>query len=257
MYRLSKITEAIIKERYNKESSKPSDYEKCFESENYIDKVEVLKLLNDFSTLINSHSGDKCLVKVSDDLLKSVKTAMNELMDEHCYLSDSYDVTHEGILQDGAGFIYAGQSNKIYKVGQKLGKKMNDKIHSLIDYRFDDVAPIIMFSRVNKTALDIEHYMFFSTNCDGDYFCFKTSTNMDGELGMAFNNYFYTLLPKPIYLPIDPDYNFIKMTTGEKTRLNNLPMGTVIEMKTGQTFVKASPIGTSACTEIFHGAIDI
>lgn len=250
MYQLSEITEAIIKNRYNGEESE------ILNERNNFSKDEVLKLLRDFITMINSHSDKDDTIYLSNSVKISIQDTMNALMDDHCYLSDYYQVMPDGIVRDGTGFIYAGQATKPFVIGQKLPKKLNEKITKIVDARWE-TRPIIMLSRVYKNNPKVEKYMYFTTNEHGDYYCFRVSVNTDGELGLAFNNYFYTLLPEPIEMyDIKPSYSFTANTKGDKARLNNLPMGTVIKLTEG-TFVKASPLGTSVCKRLFSGAIDI
>lgn len=250
MYQLSEITEAIIKNRYNGEESE------ILNERNNFSKDEVLRLLRDFITMINSHSDKDDTIYLSNSVKISIQDTMNALMDDHCYLSDYYPVTPDGIIRDGTGFIYAGQATKPYDVGMKLPRKLNAKIMKIVDARWYR-CPIIMLSRAYKNKPQVEKYMYFTTDENGDYYCFRVSVNTDEELGLAFNNYFYTLLPEPIDMhDIKNTYAFTANTKGDKARLNKLPMGTVVKLNTG-TYVKVSPLGTSVCKRLFSGAIDI
>lgn len=250
MYCLSEITEAIIK-NYCKSSYLPVSIKK-----NTFSKEEVLKLCYNFTALINSYPDDNKFVYISDDFIKDIDLAITLLMRDHCHLSDNYSVMPNGIIQDGVGFIYAGQTTRYYAIGKKLPKKLNNKIIEIVDARWD-TRPIIMLSKAYKKNPNIEKYMYFTANENGDYYCFRVSVNTDEELGLAFNTYFYSLLPDPIDMyDIKHTYAFTENTKGDKYRLNKLPMGTVFNTPEG-TLVKVSPVGTSLCKNLFNGAIDI
>lgn len=248
MYRVSKFTETIIKERFNQ-------IEKGQIHSMHMSKKELQILINNFMTLTNDLD-DNVPIILNASIVDALKDAMNGLMDLGGCLSDGYSVQKDGIVQDGYGYIYAGTASKTYKVGQKLSIKENNDITNTVGADPLGHNPIIMLSRVNKKTPQLETYMYFCPDRFGRYQCTKISTNKDAELCQGFRHYIYHRLTNRVKVNAYSTYGFANNTAGMKKILNDYPMGTIIEMK-DETYVKASPVGTSACIHIYNGAIDI
>lgn len=248
MNRISKFTENTINQRYGKPSFRINEGL-------IMKKSEAKKLIHDIDALIDSWDDEK-EIEISKEVVDALTTTINYLKDNDCHISDEYNVRIDGIVQDGVGYIYAGIASKLYKVGDKLSRKENDEILEAIEHSWCNNYPFIMLSRINKNHPTYERYMYFTLDEHKRYYCFKTSTNQDAELGLTFKNYIYHRLPDPVRFSQSSDYAFRRNTKGFKTSLNAFPMGSVIKMD-NTLYVKVSPVGTSTCRELFNGAIDI
>ena len=184
-------------------------------------------------------------IKVPQNLGPSIYDLMKRLYAAGSHISETLDVSYDGTVRDGRGFVYAGWAQKSFNLGDTLPKKYSNKIYALTQ-KICDHPPRIMLSRVDTKDPKREHYYYFNSVEDDNgntcYKCFNVLAN-DANYPRLYSFYHYI-------------YEFLSKEHDLLVELENLPMGTLIDTE-NKLVVKSAPIGAFNYVELYNGAIDL
>ena len=201
-------------------------------------------------------------IKIPQNLGPSIYDLMKRLYAAGSHISEKLDVSYDGTVRDGRGFVYAGWTQKNFKLGDKLPKKYSSKIYALTQ-KICDHPPCIMFSRVDAKDSKREHYYYFiSVEDDNGNKCYKCANILANDANYprlySFYHYIYEFLSKE-----PEDFGIINLRYPLNSKehdllveLENLPMGTLIDTE-NKLVVKSAPVGAFNYVELYNGAIDL
>ena len=226
-------------------------------------KEDLVKSLYELIELVDN-TPNYVNIKIPKNLGPLIYDLMERLYAVGSHICEKLDVSYEGTVRDGKGFVYAGWAQKSFKLGDKLPKKYSNKIYKLMFVqKICEYPPHIMLSRVDAEDPKREYYYYFNSaeddNGNNYYKCSNIlSNNASYPRLHSFYHYIYEFLSKE---PEDFEIINLKYHLNSKehdllVELENLPMGTLIDTN-NKLVVKSTPIGAFDYMELYNGAIDL
>lgn len=209
-----------------------------------IDTVDLKSQLND-SEMIT-----KCFDSIYEDIIR---------LGGH--ISEKICIEFNGTVRNGRGFVYAGNSDHEYKIGQQLTKEITDELLQYLPTTKNGLYPIIMLSLTDQLASKEEYYYFtpiyqIDSHDISYYMCSQVTNN--SFCGNSFAHYIAHRLTNTI--KIDKNWFYSGNTPYDSRipmeELKCAPMGTVIIFN-DVTLIKASALGNWVGIKAFDGAVDI
>lgn len=179
------------------------------------------------------------------------------------HFADPIIIEPNGVVKDGAGFIYCGHSTKKYIIGEKLNKTKVQRLIKALRPTCKINLPIIMLSHVVSTKKRQEEYYYFTpiyhpfnNNGSYEYCCFKISNSTESR--NSFKHYLCKELTNVYRFDYNWEYAAIRKNEANlpMKELTNLPMGSILVFN-DMHLVKNTPIGASGFWKAHFGAIDI
>lgn len=233
---------------------------KNFKPEIYT-REDLVNSLHELIELINN-TPNHVDIKIPQNLGPSIYDLMKRLYAAGSHISEKLDVSYDGTVRDGRGFVYAGWAQKSFNLGDNLPKKYSNKIYALTQ-KICDHPPRIMLSRVDTKDPKQEHYYYFnSVEDDNSNKCYKCFNILENDANYprlySFYHYIYEFLSKE-----PEDFGIINLRYPLNSKehdllveLENLPMGTLIDTE-NKLVVKSAPVGAFNYVELYNGAIDL
>lgn len=236
------------------------NYEKNFKPE-INSKEDLVRSLYELIELANNVP-NHVNIKIPKNLGPSIYDLMERMYAVGSHICEKLDVSYEGTVRDGKGFVYAGWAQKSFKYGDQLPKKYSRIIYKLAQ-KVCDNPPRIMLSSIDAEDSKREYYYYFNSvkddNGNEHYECFNILTNNDNYPRLhSFYHYIYAFLSKE---PEDFEIINLKYPLNSKehdllVELENLPMGTLINT-CDKLIVKSTSVGAFDYMELYNGAIDL
>ena len=110
---------------------------------------ELIELINNMPNHVD--------IKIPQNLGPSIYDLMKRLYAAGSHISEKLNVSYDGTVRDGRGFVYAGWAQKSFNLGDNLPKKYSNKIYALTQKTCDH-PPRIMLSRVDTKDPKREYY---------------------------------------------------------------------------------------------------
>lgn len=238
------------------------NFVKDFKPEIYC-KEDLVRSLHELIELANNVP-NHVDIKIPKNLGPSIYDLMERLYAAGSHISEKLDVSYEGTVRDGKGFVYAGWAQKSFKLGDNLPKKYSNKISKLmLVQKICDYPPHIMLSKVDTKDPKREYYYYFNSVEDDNgntyYKCFSIAANDTNYPRLhSFYHYIYGFLSKEPedFEIINLNYPLNSKVHDLLVELENLPMGTLINTE-NKLVVKSTPIGEFNYMELYNGAIDL